>query len=121
MRLSQSGMRIVRNLILPCTSETSFYASATSLLGELNEVRSECDWLACQKEDLAPAEVLKLTIERNMLLEQRDQAYGEVDDLCRERNDLREKLDRLKKGPGRVASPREQNHPAIAPISSCAS
>jgi len=91
------------------------------LLGELNEVRSERDWLACQKEDLAPAEVLKLTIERNMLLEQRDQAYGEVDDLCRERNDLREKLDRLKKGPGRVASPREQNHPAIAPISSCAS
>jgi len=89
------------------------------LLVELNEARSERDRLACQKEDLAPAEVLRLTIERNMLLEQRDQAYGEVDDLCRERNDLREKLDRLKKGSG--TSPREQNHPAIAPISSCAS
>jgi uncharacterized coiled-coil DUF342 family protein len=78
------------------------------LLGKLNEVRSERDWLACQKEDLAPAEVLKLTIERNTLLAQRDQAYGEVDDLCRERNDLKEKLDQLKKGSGRVASPRKQ-------------
>ena len=100
MRLSQSGMRIVRNLILPCTSETSFYAERDVLLGELNEVRSECDWLACQKEDLAPAEVLKLTIERNMLLEQRDQAYGEVDDLCRERNRSQGEIGSTEEGAG---------------------
>ena len=53
-----------------------------------------------KKEDLAPAEVLKLTIERNMLLEQRDQAYGEVDDLCRERNDLQGEIGSTEEGAG---------------------
>jgi chromosome segregation ATPase len=34
--------------------------------------------------------------ERNAFLEQRDQAYGEVDDLCRERAQLKAKVERLK-------------------------
>jgi hypothetical protein len=48
------------------------------------------------KYDSFPATLHSLTTERDALRKQRDQAYGEIDDLCRERNDLKGQFERLK-------------------------
>jgi hypothetical protein len=49
------------------------------------------------KYDYIPATVHSLTTERNALRKQRDQAYGEIDDLCRERNELKGQLECLRR------------------------
>jgi hypothetical protein len=74
--------------------------------------RAECD-LAVAERDLAvverdlavvehdevadrfPALINAALIERSAFLEQRNQAYAEVDDLCRERNQLKAELARV--------------------------
>jgi hypothetical protein len=47
-----------------------------------------------RKYDYIPATVHSLTTERDLLRKQRDQAYGAIDDLCRERNELKGQLER---------------------------
>jgi chromosome segregation ATPase len=47
-------------------------------------------------EHLPPALHSALT-ERDAFRKQRDQAYGEIDDLCQERNELKGQLERLRK------------------------
>ena len=50
-----------------------------------------------ERFDRLPAALHSLTTERDALRKQRDQAYGEIDDLCRERNELKGQLERLKR------------------------
>jgi hypothetical protein len=49
------------------------------------------------KYDYIPATLHAVQTERDALRKQRDQAYGEIDDLCRERNELKGHLERLRR------------------------
>jgi hypothetical protein len=49
------------------------------------------------KFDKFPAALIAAEAERDAFRTQRDQAYGEIDDLCRERNELKCQLERLKR------------------------
>ena len=49
------------------------------------------------KFDKFPAALIAAEAERDAFRTQRDQAYGEIDGLCRERNELKCQLERLKR------------------------
>jgi uncharacterized coiled-coil DUF342 family protein len=61
---------------------------------ERDQAVSELKAVQEGKYDYIPATVHSLTTERDLLRKQRDQAYGEIDDLCRERNELKGQLER---------------------------
>jgi hypothetical protein len=47
--------------------------------------------------DKFPAALFSAETERDAFRKQRDQAYGEIDDLCRERNELKGQLGHLRR------------------------
>jgi hypothetical protein len=49
------------------------------------------------KFDKFPAALIAAEAERDAFRTQRDQTYGEIDGLCRERNELKCQLERLKR------------------------
>lgn len=54
-----------------------------------------------EERDRVPAKLHAAIIEREAYLEQRDQAYRELDDMCKERNRLRDELERLRRELGK--------------------
>jgi uncharacterized coiled-coil DUF342 family protein len=53
-----------------------------------------------ERLDRLPGALQSALFERDAFRQQRDQAYGEIDDLCRERNELKGQLERLRKASG---------------------
>ena len=54
-----------------------------------------------EERDRVPAKMHAAIIERDAYLEQRDQAYRELDDMCKERNRLRGELEGLRRELGK--------------------
>lgn len=66
-----------------------------------NRYLAERDQLLRERErgvdDLLRDKMQSVLIERDAYREQRDQAFGEMDDLCRERNALKGEIERLRR------------------------
>jgi hypothetical protein len=53
-----------------------------------------------ERLDKLPAAIQSALFERDAFRKQRDQAYAEIDDLCRGRNELKGQLERLRRASG---------------------